>query len=162
MAISSQMQPMNFLATQKLCATSVSGNPVAHSIAVEQVCLTVPLVGREGRSSVLKAHTGTVRCVNFSADGKLLITAGDDKTVKVRHTACIADNTSSHQNCKAHDHMRMSASTECICQRRVICTCNQTAQTMLACGGCQSGNSLVNAMTLQPMPTKISQDLNLY
>lgn len=38
---------------------------------------------REGRSSVLKAHTGTVRCVNFSADGKLLITAGDDKTVKV-------------------------------------------------------------------------------
>ncbi len=41
--------------------------------------------GREGRSSVLKAHTGTVRCVNFSADGKLLITAGDDKTVKVNH-----------------------------------------------------------------------------
>ena len=24
-----------------------------------------------------------MRCVNFSADGKLLITAGDDKTVKV-------------------------------------------------------------------------------
>ena len=31
----------------------------------------------------LKAHTGTVRCVNFSADGKLLITGSDDKTVKV-------------------------------------------------------------------------------
>ena len=38
---------------------------------------------------MLKAHTGTVRCVNFSADGKLLITAGDDKTVKVSHMACI-------------------------------------------------------------------------
>lgn len=38
---------------------------------------------REGRSTALKAHTGTVRCVNFSADGKLLITCGDDKTVKV-------------------------------------------------------------------------------
>lgn len=40
-------------------------------------------LGREGRSTALKAHTSTVRCVNFSADGKLLITCGDDKTVKV-------------------------------------------------------------------------------
>lgn len=47
------------------------------------MCLTPPVADREGRSTALKAHTGTVRCVNFSADGKLLITAGDDKTVKV-------------------------------------------------------------------------------
>ena len=32
---------------------------------------------------MLKAHTGAVRCVAFSSDGKLLITASDDKTVKV-------------------------------------------------------------------------------
>lgn len=37
----------------------------------------------EGRSTVLKAHTGTVRCVNFSQDGKMLITGSDDKTAKV-------------------------------------------------------------------------------
>jgi WD40 repeat protein len=32
---------------------------------------------------VLKAHTGTVRCVHFSADGRTLATASDDKTVKL-------------------------------------------------------------------------------
>jgi centriolar protein POC1 len=38
----------------------------------------------EGRSTVLKAHTGAVRSVSFSADGRMLATASDDKTVKVR------------------------------------------------------------------------------
>jgi centriolar protein POC1 len=38
---------------------------------------------REGRSTVLKAHTGTVRCVRFSQDGRMLITGSDDKTAKV-------------------------------------------------------------------------------
>ena len=38
---------------------------------------------REGKSTVLKAHTGTVRCVHFSADGRSLLTASDDKTLKV-------------------------------------------------------------------------------
>ena len=37
---------------------------------------------------MLKAHTGAVRCVAFSSDGRLLITASDDKTVKVRAQAC--------------------------------------------------------------------------
>jgi WD40 repeat protein len=32
---------------------------------------------------VLKAHTGAVRSVAFSADGQALITASDDKTAKV-------------------------------------------------------------------------------
>ncbi|KAF8072575.1 poc1a [Scenedesmus sp. PABB004] len=37
----------------------------------------------EGRSTVLKAHTGTVRAVGFSQDGGSLITASDDKTAKL-------------------------------------------------------------------------------
>ena len=59
---------------------------------VQLLWLILLILDREGRSSVLKAHTGTVRCVNFSADGKLLITAGDDKTVKVRYSSCINHN----------------------------------------------------------------------
>jgi centriolar protein POC1 len=33
---------------------------------------------------VLKAHAGAVRAVDFSPNGRLLLTAGDDKAVKVR------------------------------------------------------------------------------
>lgn len=32
---------------------------------------------------MFKAHTATVRCVDFSSDGQSLLTASDDKTVKV-------------------------------------------------------------------------------
>jgi len=32
---------------------------------------------------VFRAHTGSVRDVNFSSDGQSLLTASDDKTVKV-------------------------------------------------------------------------------
>lgn len=38
---------------------------------------------RKGESTVFKAHTGTVRCVDFSNDGQSLLTASDDKTIKV-------------------------------------------------------------------------------
>ena len=38
---------------------------------------------RKGESTVFKAHTATVRSVDFSADGQSLVTASDDKTVKV-------------------------------------------------------------------------------
>lgn len=49
------------------------------------VCLTgrVCVCFRRGESSVFKAHTGTVRSVNFCSDGQTLVTASDDKTVKV-------------------------------------------------------------------------------
>ena len=42
----------------------------------------------EGRSAVLKAHTGAVRSVAFSADGQALITGSDDKTAKVSAVSC--------------------------------------------------------------------------
>ena len=38
---------------------------------------------RKGESTVFKAHTGTVRSVDFTSDGQTLCTASDDKTVKV-------------------------------------------------------------------------------
>jgi WD40 repeat protein len=49
----------------------------------ESNTLLVCLFCSEGRSTILKAHTGTVRAVNFSQDGTSLITASDDKTAKV-------------------------------------------------------------------------------
>jgi WD40 repeat protein len=44
-----------------------------------------------GESVVLKGHTGAVRSVKFSNDGKNLITASDDKLAKVlpiQHMLC--------------------------------------------------------------------------
>lgn len=37
----------------------------------------------KGESTVFKAHTATVRSVDFSSDGQTLLTASDDKTIKV-------------------------------------------------------------------------------
>ncbi len=45
------------------------------------MCFSLP---SKGESTVFKAHTATVRCVDFSADGQSICTASDDKTVKVR------------------------------------------------------------------------------
>lgn len=43
--------------------------------------------GRKGESTEFKAHTATVRSVDFSPDGQNMCSASDDKTIKVRHTA---------------------------------------------------------------------------
>lgn len=40
-------------------------------------------LSRKGESTVFKAHTATVRSVDFSADGQSLLTASDDKSLKV-------------------------------------------------------------------------------
>lgn len=40
-------------------------------------------VYRKAESTVFRAHTATVRSVNFSGDGQTLVTASDDKTIKV-------------------------------------------------------------------------------
>lgn len=54
----------------------------------------------QGKSTVLKGHTGTVRCVHFSNDGRTLLTAADDKTVKAWSlgTQRFAYTLSGHQN----------------------------------------------------------------
>lgn len=47
------------------------------------VCLPVCVVCRRGKCSILKAHSAPVRSVSWSSDARLLVTASDDKTVKV-------------------------------------------------------------------------------
>lgn len=43
----------------------------------------VSVYSRKGESKVIKAHTATVRSVAFSHEGHKLVTASDDKSVKV-------------------------------------------------------------------------------
>lgn len=38
---------------------------------------------RKADSTEFRAHTAAVRCVNFSDDGQTLVTASNDKTIKV-------------------------------------------------------------------------------
>ena len=40
----------------------------------------------KGESTVFKAHTGSVRSVEFSTDGHSFLTSSDDKSVKVGGT----------------------------------------------------------------------------
>lgn len=40
-------------------------------------------VYRKAESTVFRAHTATVRSINFSGDGQSLVTASDDKTIKL-------------------------------------------------------------------------------
>ena len=46
---------------------------------------SLPLPLRKGESTVFKAHTAAVRCVDFASDGQSLLTASDDKTIKVHN-----------------------------------------------------------------------------
>ncbi len=62
--------------------SSVAGNGVRHHNA--RSCPADPSVWHsDGKSTELKAHSGTVRCVRFSQDGHHLISCSDDKSVKV-------------------------------------------------------------------------------
>lgn len=93
-----QQQPVPALIVY-WCAKAFWWSPGVAAKAIRviksQLCCLHPCTCSEGRSTILKAHTGTVRCVNFSQDGSSLITASDDKTAKVR--------MSWHMNC--HDCM---------------------------------------------------------
>lgn len=55
---------------------------------------------RKGESKVFKAHTAAVRSVAFSHDGQRLVTASDDKSVKVWsvHRHCFVYSLNQHTN----------------------------------------------------------------
>ena len=52
-------------------------------VLLSVIWVTVSCFYRKGESTVFKAHTATVRSVDFSSDGQTLLTASDDKTIKV-------------------------------------------------------------------------------
>ena len=56
----------------------------------------------KGDVTVFKAHTSSVRCVQFSHNGESLLTASDDKTVKVRNLLSRFGETSSHSTSNSH------------------------------------------------------------
>lgn len=59
------------------------------SLVMVEVGLT-GVVGSEGRSEVIKAHTSSVRDVDISPDSQLMLSCSDDKSVKAgsRHATC--------------------------------------------------------------------------
>jgi centriolar protein POC1 len=58
-----------------------SGNQIASASKDETVRLWSNTA--DGSSYTLKAHNAAIRSVNYSNDGQLLLTASDDKTLKV-------------------------------------------------------------------------------
>jgi centriolar protein POC1 len=71
---------------------SPSGNLIASGAKDATIRLWLPTVYirgtcvtnkyRKGSSTKLKAHSGSVRSISFSKEGKSLVSASDDKTVK--------------------------------------------------------------------------------
>jgi hypothetical protein len=116
-------------------------------------CVCVCVCCSEGRSSVLKGHSGGVRAVSFSPDGRLLMSASDDKAVKARaahtHTRRWGfEHGGSHTRQPA---ARARCSPACTrlaagnaAQRRV-CTC-QCSHALPACLPCSCGRSLRSAL----------------
>ena len=74
---------------RKIESAACSQLAVARSTCVQDPSVRHPASGtlvwlcRQGKCSVLRGHTGGVQCVRFSPDGRRLLTASDDKTVKV-------------------------------------------------------------------------------
>ena len=60
---------------------SKNGNVLASCSRDKTVRLWTPNV--KGDVTVFKAHTSSVRSVEFSGDGEQLLTASDDKSIKV-------------------------------------------------------------------------------
>jgi len=47
------------------------------------ICVKFAFDARKGESTEFKAHTATVRSIDFSQDGQSICSASDDKTIKV-------------------------------------------------------------------------------
>lgn len=83
------------------------------------------LVSRKGESTVFKAHMAAVRSVAFSHDGHRLVTASDDKSVKVWSVQrqCFIYSLNQHTNwvrCARYDSVSTVCSViPCIQQSRI-------------------------------------------
>ena len=79
-----QMRPFRF-SGHKGAITDLAINPLGDIIASSSVDQTVRLwtnaVG--GKNKILKCHPSPIRSVDFSSDGKLLMTGSNDKTIKI-------------------------------------------------------------------------------
>ena len=56
---------------------------IEHFMVIELLFVICNVCFSKGESTVFKAHTGSIRSVDFTADGQYLCTASDDKTIKV-------------------------------------------------------------------------------
>ena len=79
-----QMRPFKF-SGHKGAITDLAINPLGDIIASSSIDQTVRLwtnaVG--GKNKILKCHPSPIRSVDFSSDGKLLMTGSNDKTIKI-------------------------------------------------------------------------------
>ena len=79
-----QMRPFKF-SGHKGAITDLAINPLGDIIASSSIDHTVRLwtnaVG--GKNKILKCHPSPIRSVDFSSDGKLLMTGSNDKTIKI-------------------------------------------------------------------------------
>ena len=79
-----QMRPFKF-SGHKGAITDLAINPLGDIIASSSTDQTVRLwtnaVG--GKNKILKCHPSPIRSVDFSSDGKLLMTGSNDKTIKI-------------------------------------------------------------------------------
>lgn len=97
-----------------------------------RVCCYVCVCHRKTESTVFKAHTAAVRSVAFSRDGQRLVTASDDKSVKVWsvHRQCFIYSLNQHTNwvrCARYDSVStLSSYSAC----ELVCKWTSHKQTL--------------------------------
>ena len=79
-----QMRPFKF-SGHKGAITDLAINPLGDIIASSSIDHTVRLWNNAvgGKNKILKCHPSPIRSVDFSSDGKLLMTGSNDKTIKI-------------------------------------------------------------------------------
>jgi WD40 repeat protein len=77
-------RPPSFIARQPQPVTSLAYSPDGHRLAIAGADKATVLDPRDGRVlGVLSGHAGTVRSVQFSPDGRSIVTSGIDITARV-------------------------------------------------------------------------------